>query len=69
MPDLTTPEGVREHMGKSKTPKEWVDRAAQVTAANGGKQPDFFYPEMIETGFRRRVLGLKSDIVWMNDED
>lgn len=69
MPDLTTPEGVRAHMGKSKTPKEWMNRAAQVTAANGGKQPDFFYSEMIESGFRGEVLGAEFAKVWRDDEE
>lgn len=49
MNDLTTIEGVKQHMRESTSEKDWNRRCDEVKAANNG-YPQFWYAEIILSG-------------------
>ncbi len=57
MHDLTTPEGVTAHMGKSTSKDDWNKRLEEVRKANGG-YPDFWYETVIHLALPTRPSAL-----------
>jgi len=54
-PDLTTVEGVREVMERSRTESEWSDNCDAVKAANSDSYPSFWFMEIILSGLAKRT--------------
>lgn len=54
MPNLTTPEGVKQYMSGSVSESDWNKRCDDVKRANGG-YPAFWFSTIIMSGFAART--------------
>lgn len=66
--DLTTPEGVAQHM-RDTTPgssEDWDRRAEEVLQANDGKYPSFWWEAVMKAGIHRMVLGASGGMTVVN---
>ena len=55
MSDLTTRDGVTDHMSKSASEDDWNKRCDEVVAANGG-YPNFWYEAVVMSGLAEKTL-------------
>lgn len=53
--DLTTEQGVVDHMSASSSESDWNNRCDEVKAANGGNYPEFWFGKVIMSGLASRV--------------
>ena len=53
--DLTTEQGIVDHMSASTSESDWNNRADEVRASNGGNYPQIWYPKVILSGLSGRV--------------
>ncbi len=57
--DLTTPEGVANHMKVATSQSDWDRRADEVRAANGGKYPEFWTKTIMASN-----LAVETQLTW-----
>ena len=72
MYDLKVPEGVMAHMSHAKSPQDWDERVIAVKAANGGDYPEFWWSDIVVSGFANTVLGsgaMNVDIASSSEKD
>jgi hypothetical protein len=55
MPDLKTPDGIRDLMHSSKNPDDWNANCDAIKAANGGNYPSFWFATIILSGLSEEV--------------
>lgn len=53
--DLTSENGVVDHMSAATSKSDWNNRCDEVKAANGGDYPAFWFGKVIMSGLLSRV--------------
>lgn len=53
--NLTSPEGVKQHMSASTSEDDWNKRAEQVKAAHNGDFPSFWFVTIMMSGVARQT--------------